>query len=92
MHINTLDTVLSMDTNNTHDNIKQRHDAMWSRSLLQQELRQLKREQEHLKSKAHERDLTIWEVTRMERIADEVMNLLSEFTKTINSERSGKAS
>lgn len=62
--------------------IVRRDEAQWARVILKHELESLKREKEHLNSKAVERQLTGWEFTRLIAIADEMIELLSKFGST----------
>lgn len=66
-----------------HDNTDtrgRRSDDQWRRMILQYELKQLKREQEHLSTKSLERPLTTWESSRLKELADDMMMLLQKFT------------
>lgn len=53
----------------------------WSIIILRSELAQLQREQEHLRLKNLERTLTPWERLRLAECMDEMMELLSRFSK-----------
>lgn len=53
----------------------------WSIIILRSELAQLQREQEHLRLKNLERSLTPWERLRLAECMDEMMELLSRFSK-----------
>ena len=46
----------------------------WEILALEKEVSQLRREREHLSSKAHERPLTIWEQTRLNDTIREIIN------------------
>ena len=54
-------------------------DKRWDLLVLRQEMRELKREQKHLISKSHERALTIWELSRIDELLDEIMGLMRQF-------------
>ena len=51
----------------------------WDLILLRQEMRELQREQQHLISKSHERNLTKWELSRIDDLLDEIMGLMRQF-------------
>jgi hypothetical protein len=51
----------------------------WDLILLRQEMRELQREQQHLISKSHERSLTVWELSRIDELLDEIMGLMRQF-------------
>jgi hypothetical protein len=50
----------------------------WTVEVLEIEMRQLLREQEHLQAKSGERDLTQWENIRIEELTEEMALLVSE--------------
>lgn len=58
------------------------NEERWSVIILRRELAQLQREQEHLRLKNLERALTPWERLRMAECMDEMMDLLSQFSKS----------
>lgn len=59
--------------------ILSRNEAQWSVKLLRQDLEDLRREQNHLRSKRQERSLTQWESQRVFEISREIIELLRQF-------------
>lgn len=57
------------------------HEQRWNLVLLRQEKQELLREHSHLETKSRERDLTNWEISRMESLLDELMILMTQFSK-----------
>lgn len=58
------------------DNVQEVRRASWELRLTRREIEALKREREHLNSKAQERPLTTWERFRQQEIFQEVSALL----------------
>lgn len=61
--------------------IEQIQEDRWKKVLLRQEMNELQREREHLHSKSIERQLTHWELERMDSLLQEIMQLLDKFSE-----------
>lgn len=59
------------------EHIKSRNEQEWSKIILKAQIQQLKREEQHLKSKSHERTLTLWERMRLEEVIGELKETIS---------------
>ena len=51
----------------------------WDKFILQRELKLLLQEQQHLEVKRKERELTSWELERLERVCEETRSVLQLF-------------
>ncbi|MCI5064357.1 hypothetical protein MRY87_01385 [bacterium] len=69
-----------METNSIQEHDEMRRKS-WDIQLTQQELEQLRRERQHLMSKAIERPLTPWEKLRQREIVREAKVLLKRFAQ-----------
>jgi len=67
--------------------IKARNELTWDLTALQVEAAQLIREQKHLNSKAIERQLTIWEKTRMDEIVNEIALVFNSITSLVKTKQ-----
>ena len=63
----------------TNSNNLGQTEQRWDLIVLRQEMRELQREQQHLISKSHERNLTKWELSRIDELLDEIMGLMRQF-------------
>lgn len=60
--------------------IIRRNEQQWSTRLLRIELRDLEREQHHLRAKCDQRSLTEWEIGRIRVISREILEILSKLS------------
>ena len=69
------------------EEIKERQERDWGRIIMEKEAQLLRRESQHLTVKSRERQLTMWEMERLNEVSDELNNITSKLTRMAIEER-----